>query len=269
MNIFRKEIRFNIKSLIIWCICTAALVALGMAKFANTAGTSIGASQDMVSLINSFPRSLRALFGIGNFDISTAIGFYGILYIYVLVLGAVHAIFLGAGILTKEETDKTAEFLMIKPITRKKILFCKLLAAVVNIVVLTAITYIASYYSVEMYAVNSDFQYKMLLLMTGFLIVQLVFLSIGFAVAAVCKNPRRAPAISAIILMITYFLYFLVELVGNIDFLKWFTPLEYFRAEDIINKNFICTGFVIIAFSVMIFMFVLAFFKYEKRDLKI
>ena len=44
-------------------------------------------------------------------------------------MATVHAAMLGADIISKEERDKTAEFLFVKPISRNKIIISKLLGS--------------------------------------------------------------------------------------------------------------------------------------------
>ena len=58
-------------------------------------------------------------------------------------MATIHAAMLGATIIAKEERDKTAEFLFVKPVSRSKIISFKLLVALVNIVILTIVAAIS------------------------------------------------------------------------------------------------------------------------------
>ena len=66
--------------------------------------------------------------GISNFsDLLSVLGFYAVNnVIYMMVLGSIFAIVLSSNILLKEEYNKTAEYLLTRPLTRSEIFFSKL-----------------------------------------------------------------------------------------------------------------------------------------------
>ncbi|WJV28729.1 ABC transporter permease subunit [Rossellomorea sp. AcN35-11] len=148
MNIYWREMKAHRKSFIIWCIGMIALIGSGMGKFAgfNSSG------QTMNELMEQMPKSLQAFLGVGSLDLSTATGFYGVLYIYILLLATIHAVILGATIISKEERDKTVEFLFVKPVNRNHIIGVKLMAAFTQIVILTGITWISTLLMVGHYS---------------------------------------------------------------------------------------------------------------------
>lgn len=150
MNIFVREMKANRKSLIIWCIGVILMVAAGMTKYEVVSSSG----QYMNDIISSMPKSLQVMFGIASFDLSKASGFYGVIFSYLVLMAAIHASMLGSNIISKEERDKTAEFLMVKPVSRNKVVTSKLLAAFLNIVIFNAITLISSITIVNYYAKN-------------------------------------------------------------------------------------------------------------------
>ena len=50
------------------------------------------------------PKSLQAIMGTNSLDLSSVIGYYGLLYLYLVVMAGIHASMLGANIISKEET---------------------------------------------------------------------------------------------------------------------------------------------------------------------
>src|SRR4051812_31654677 len=147
MNIFLKELKSYRKSLIFWSIGVFIMVASGMAKY--EAYSSSG--QSINDLIADLPKSLRAVMGFGVVDLSKISGYYSLLYIYLLLMATIHAVMLGASIIAKEERDKTAEFLFVKPVSRNTIIAAKLSAAFVNIVIFNLITLVSSITLIEKY----------------------------------------------------------------------------------------------------------------------
>jgi len=265
MNIFKREMKANLKSLIVWSISMAALIALGIGKFSSTES----ATAEMVALIDAFPKSLKAIFGFGNFDISKAIGFYGILYLYLVVMGAIHASMLGAGIISKEERDKTTEFLLVKPIKRSKVLTDKLLASIVNVLILNVITFSVSFKMLSMFPADDNLFSQIAVLMFGLLMIQLIFLTIGMAFAAINKNSKKAPTLSTSVILAAFFINILVQLSDNLAFMKFFTPFQYFNAEVLLNGGHIEAVYVILSFVIMAIMLILTYNRYEKRDLMV
>ena len=78
-------------------------------------------------------------------NFGTLIGFYAVECGNILGLGgAFYAALCAVGILSKEEKDKTAEFLLTHPVGRKRIITEKLIAVLIQITVLNIIIYALS-----------------------------------------------------------------------------------------------------------------------------
>ncbi|CAM5207458.1 ABC transporter OS=Lysinibacillus sphaericus OX=1421 GN=LYSIN_01899 PE=4 SV=1 [Lysinibacillus sphaericus] len=116
MNIFLKELKSHRKSLIFWSIGVFLMVASGMTKY--EAYSSSG--QSINKLMADMPKSLRAVLGFNDLDLTKASGYYGMLFLYLVLMATIHAVMLGATIIAKEERDKTSEFLFVKPVSRSK-----------------------------------------------------------------------------------------------------------------------------------------------------
>ncbi|MFZ7101740.1 MAG: ABC transporter permease subunit [Peptococcaceae bacterium] len=171
MNVFLRELKANLKSLIIWSSGVCLLVVGGMGKYAGLSASG----QSMNDLLAQMPESLKAVWGLGSFDLATVGGYYGVLFVYLAVMAAIHAAMLGAIIISKEERDKTAEFLFVKPISRSKIITAKLGAALVNILLFNLATLTSSVMMVQKYSRSEKVMRDMIILMAGMLILQLNF----------------------------------------------------------------------------------------------
>lgn len=265
MNVFMIEMKAHRKSLIIWCIAILLMVGTGMSKYEvfSTSGQSIN------DVMNKLPKVLQSIFGIGVFDLSKASGFYGILFLYLVLMTTIHAAMLGANIISKEERDKTTEFLMVKPISRDKIITAKLSAAFVNIIVLNIVTLISSIAIVGYYgqgeSVNSDIG----LLMAGMFILQLIFMFIGTALAAVSAKPKTAPSVATGILLAAYLLSMVIDIDSKLDILKYITPFKYFEAKNIISNGGLEPVFVILSIVIMAVLLSATYVFYRKRDLHV
>ncbi|MCT4593827.1 MAG: ABC transporter permease [Anaeromicrobium sp.] len=262
MNIFTREMKAHGKSLIIWCIGMVSMIGSGMGKYAgySSSGESIN---DILAI---FPKSLLSIMGISSFDLSTAMGFYGVTFLYLLLIASTHAVMLGANIIGKEERDKTAEFLLVKPVSRSEIITSKLLAAFLNIIILNLITFTGSIVVVNYFNEDGTILRNMITLMVGMLGLQIIFLSIGSFIASVSRNYKKAYSVATGVVLTTFVLYMVINMYDRLENLKYLTPFKYFEAQSIILGKGI--DFVFIIWSIVIIGLSLAgtYVFYNKRD---
>jgi ABC-2 type transport system permease protein len=240
------------------------MVASGMSKYAGMSGSG----QSMNELMADMPKSLQAIMGTGVFDLSKASGYYGVLFLYLLMMATIHAVLLGANIISKEERDKTSEFLFVKPLSRKNIITSKLSAALVNIGIFNFITSVSSILIVYKYSNGEDVLGEIGLLMVGLFLLQLLFLSIGSVIAAVLKNPKVATSLSSGILLIMFILSIAIDLNEKLEGLKYLTPFKYFEAKNLMYGGGFEIVFVLLSVSLTILLTFVTYVFFQKRDLK-
>ncbi|HZK55454.1 MAG TPA: ABC transporter permease subunit [Desulfosporosinus sp.] len=265
MNVFMREMKANRKALIIWSIGVFLMVASSMVKYAGLQASG----QSINDLLVSMPQSLKAIMGMGTFDLSTANGYYGVLFIYLAMLATIHATMLGATIISKEERDKTSEFLFLKPISRSKIITAKLLAAFVNVVIINLVMLVSSILMVQKYNHGEAFIGEITRLMLGMFILQLIFLLIGTALAAISKHPKTAPSHATGILLFTFILSMAIDMNSRIENLKYLTPFKYFDAKNVNSSVGFEPVFVILSASLIVVLLSTTYVFYRKRDLNV
>lgn len=225
-------------------------------------------TQSMNQVIESLPRIIKVILGTGSLNITTPLGYYGMLYLYLSVMLSVHAAMLGATIVSKEERDKTAEFLFSKPITRTYVMTSKLIASSIQMILLNIISFISSFLFIEPY--NNETQSlgsEVFTFTAGLLLLQFIFLSIGTSTAAINKKSKAAPSIAAGILLFCFFLSVFIDITGKLDFFRYFTPFKYVVAEEILNTGRIDTIYVILSVVIMVLMTSMTYVFYQRRDI--
>lgn len=264
MNIVLRELRANLKSLIIWCVSMAALVGAGMVKYSGVAA----AGQSANDLISQLPEAMRNILGMNNLDITSVSGYYGVFYLYFLLLGGTHAVMLGATIISKEERDKTADFLFVKPVSRSRVITGKLAAVLINLIVFNLITLMSSVIFVGIYNQGESINNQIVYLMIALFILQLIFASIGAVISGLVKSNKRAVSLATTLFLAAFLLSSAVSLYSKIDFLKYFTPFQYFPTYDVMHGSFdllfLCLSGLIIAGSVIV-----TYLTFQSRDLNI
>jgi ABC-2 type transport system permease protein len=265
MNIFIKEMKSYRKSLILWSIGLLFMVYGGMGKFAGATASG----QSMNDIIKDMPNSVKTVFGIGDFDLSKASGYYGMLFSYIAIMVTIHAVMLGANIISKEERDKTTEFLFVKPASRNSIVTSKLLAAFVNIVLINVITCVLSLSVVGYFAKGEAVEAMIVRLMLGLFVLQLIFIAIGIATAVFTRNPKTAASKSSAILLLTFLLAKAVDLNESFDALKYFTPFKYFEAKNLMTGFNISFVYVLLSILLIVLPIIATYKHFDKKDLNI
>ncbi len=264
MNIFWRELKYSRKSMIWWCVGILFMVVSGMSKY----GTMKSSGQSVNEIFAAMPKSLQAIFGLSSLDLSTSMGFYGMLFSYLVLMATIHAVMLGANIIAKEERDKTSEFLMVKPVSRTKIISSKLAASIVLLVIFNLVTYVFSVAMVMHYDSTANTS-EIGKLMAGLFLLQLLFLAIGMAIASVSKRPKLAASIATGFLLITYILSIVIELNDKLEALKYITPFKYFEAKNLIGNSGFDGVFVVLSAVIIVTGIMLTYVSYRKRDLRI
>ena len=265
MNMFLREMKAHRTGLIWWSLGMVALVSSGMAKYAayETAGQSI------VAIFETLPKAVLVVFGMQGFDLTKASGFYGVLFLYVGVMAAIHATLLGASLIATEERDRTSEFLYTKPISRTRAVTAKLLAGLVNVVIFNIATSISSFYFVDYFSKGEPVGNEITLLMVGLFFLQLIFFSLGALVAGVVRRPKAAPSIATSIMFLTFLLAYLVNMSEKLDFLKYASPFKYFDALALLTDGRLDPLYVGLSVAIIGISVFGTYYFYNGRDLTV
>ncbi|MEA4895545.1 MAG: ABC transporter permease subunit [Oscillospiraceae bacterium] len=264
MNIFLREMKANRKALIIWSVCMFLLVMSGMAKY-----TAYSSGGESAALFNDLPYSVKALLGMGSFDVTTLSGYFAMLFLYIELAAAIHAALLGAGIISKEERDKTAEFLMIKPVSRSSVITSKLLAAFINILTVNIVIAASSVAMTAAYNKGEDISGEIILFMLSMFFVQLIFLSLGAATAAFTKNSKLSGSITMGMLLIAFIISKITDLTDRLNVLNVLSPFKYFSYADLVGGKGLNIAVVVLSLLLTAAFAASAYFFYPKRDLSI
>lgn len=264
MNLIKREMKSNLKSLIIWCIAMAFLIYAGMVKYSSFAKTGDAVNQFM----DSIPAGMKSVLGLGDgADLTSVAVFYCIFFTYFLLLAAVHSSMLGATLLSKEERDRTADFLYTKPVRRSHVISCKLIAAVINILIFDTVTYVISVASVEQYNTSGSLAFPILLIMVVLFILQLLFLGLGFLFSMVTKTSKKAASFATFFLLGTYVLKIIIDLNDKIKFLDFLSPFRYFDANTIMFDKQIDLPYALLTIAIALVSTIGTYALFQKRDL--
>lgn len=134
------EIKAYRKSTFVWTLSLIAIVVLFMSMFPAISRDII----EFQKLLEGFPEPVRKALGLEVENFGTILGFYSYMFVYITLCGAIQAMHIGTSIVSKEVRDKTADFLLTKPVSRTKILTAKLLAALTTIVMTNIVFFLSA-----------------------------------------------------------------------------------------------------------------------------
>lgn len=266
MNLYLREFKRNSKSLIIWSIILMGLVILLMSIYPSMAKNSDKISQ----LLDAYPKELLSAFDMDKLDFSDVFGYYSMEgYLFVTLFGSIYTILLASGILSKEQGDKTIEFLLSKPITRKEIVTSKLLTFLTNIVILNLLLTLSLLFSVTVFN-SKEYSMKILIYLSlAPLLLHLTFGTIGFFISLFMKKSRQILSVSLGLVLTMYFLSIIAKISDKLEFLKHFTPFEYINAGDIIANKSLNSGYMLILLIVNLLAVTLSYLVYNKKDITV
>jgi ABC-2 type transport system permease protein len=266
MNIYARELKAHYKSFLIWAASMVFLIAAGMMKYAAFAKTGASINE----LFKSLPVELMKAMGIDpGMDLSSVSVFYSIFFLYFLLLMTVHSCLLGASIIAKEERDKTADFLLVKPIRRSRVITAKIMAALTQVVLYNLVTFAASVAFVEQANTTGHALTGPIFAVTSMLlIIQVLFLGIGLLLGAWARSAARASGIATAIILGTFLLKVLIELENDLDFLEFLTPFSYFKSAEIMFDHTIRVGYIVLSLAVTAVTVAGTYFFFGRRDLR-
>ena len=265
MNVYLRETRAGLKPVLFWCLGILLFIAASMQKY-----SAFSMDPASLNILNQLPQPLQDMFGVGYLDFTKISGFYGMVYPFLTLMAAVHASMLGAVIISREERDGVSEFLYAKPASRLRILTAKCLSALTSTLVFNLAVWAASVAMLGVFGGGEDMGAALARLMAGLFLIQMVFLSLGVASAAVMARPKAAAGIATGAMMSAYLLSIAIDVGGRLGALKALTPFEYFEARRIVGKGEgLAPGSVALSLALTALLTGVAYARFGRRDLKL
>ena len=260
MTLVKHELKQGKISFLIWTISIGFLMAICIFLFPEMKG-QMESVNDVFASMGSFTEA----FGMDRLNFGTLTGFYAVECGNVLGLGgAFFASLCAVGILSKEEKDKTAEFLLTHPVSRKRIITEKLIAVLIQITVMNIIIYALAIGS--MAAVGEAIPWKEISLMhIAYYLLQLELACICFGISAYIR--KGSAGIGLGIATIMYFLNLIANIADVAEFLKYITPFGYCEGADIVSNGSLDITLVCIGIALAIGGIIIAYLKYTKKDI--
>lgn len=267
-NVYAWELKQRRNAIIWWCVGSILMSIVIIALYPSIRDQA--AQLDKV--INSLPPGLRGLKAgttSGTVNVGDPLEFLNsqLLYATLPIIWIILAITRGTAILGKEESSRTLELLLSRPLSRSRLLTAKAAALASELLVVGAVTFAASAIACPLF----DIHVSLLRLGVAFLLTAVFSLSFGwiaFALQAASSLSRRIAV--AVAVAISFGGYILASLSTLTDWLKnpaKLAPFHYFTPLEILRGN-MPKGLLVYLIGVAVIGAVIAYIGFRRRDIE-
>lgn len=259
MILYKHEMKMNRKSLLIWTL-SVGLICFGCILLYTSLEDSIQGIAESFSDMGA----MSAALGMDKMSLATLKGYYATEITMMHSLGgAMFAAILGTGLLSKEESGHTAEFLCVLPIERKHIVWGKYLALVSNIIVLNVTCAGLYLFGFVMMGEPVDGK-EMVLYHLAAALMQLEVGTVCFFLSACVKKSIMGAGLGLTLLLFAADM--MCRIVPAIEELKYITPFYYANAADIFTDGKINGVMAATGVGIIVIFYAAARWVYCRKD---
>lgn len=259
VTIINREIKNNLKSLLIWSLALFLTIFL-MAILFNSMGSAMSKS------LSSMPKSMLSAFGMDGITIGSLESTYSEGYIIVILLGSIYAAYQGASILVKEEDEGSIEYLMCKPFSRNEIYFSKFIALILMIIILNIFVASATIGGALIFGDNNYSKKAIILMAFAPSLLHVTLGSLSFGLAAFIRKNRQAVSLSIGTVSIFYMISIIQGLSDKLKFLKRISLFDYVSTNVVAGNKHIDPVNIIIFSAIIIISIIIGALYYNKKD---
>jgi ABC-2 type transport system permease protein len=262
-NIYQHEFRTRLKSVLIWSLAMTILIAFFFSFFSVFADQAATLNEFM----SRYPQELRAAFGMDKMDLATVLGYYSFIFLFVQLCLAIQASNYGFGLVSIEESELTADFLLSKPVSRTQVLTSKLLAALTSLTITNLVVWVSSFTAFTLFRGDHEYEPRILLLLLfSIVIFQLFFLSVGVVISLLVKRVRSVTPYALGLGFGAYALSAFSGVFGDVT-LELLTPFKHLDAASIVNEGVYNTPLVLLNITVTLVALAASYWLYTRRDI--
>lgn len=269
-NIYFKELKHHRTSFIAWCLSIMALILLDMALYPILMKDDF-LKQLSVIFENPFLKGLMSAFGATLDGFVNVLGFYTARNtMFILLLGSFFSILIAGKILSQEEHEKTAEFLLTKPVTRSEVVWSKLAAYFSLLLTLNIVILITGFISIEIFKGDSEYRLAAFLIHTFYcFLLMLTVGAMGLFLSLWIKRGRPTTNISIGIIIGGYFIDAASKVTPKLDIIGYLSPFKYVDSSVLSPDYGLMWWRILYFLAISLLLFTLTFIIYKKKDILI
>jgi ABC-2 type transport system permease protein len=251
------------RSLVVWCIALAGLIAMYVAVYPSVKGTGSSFSK----LIDEMPAAYKALFTTGGgIDFSTPAGYLNVELFSFMgpIVVLIYAIGAGAAAIAGEEDRHTLDLLLVNAVGRRRLVIEKMLAVTAGVAVLVTALWIAlltegRIAAMDVPIVNS----AAALVHLGLLATE--FGALALLVGAYTGRLGASRAVPGVVAVLAYVINALAPLVGWLEPVRRFSPFFQYSGHDPLRSGASIPAILVTALSTVVLVAAAAA-AFQRRD---
>ena len=260
MTLLLHELRSNKLALLIWSGAISFMLGICVLIYPE-----MSAQMNEISQMFSEMGSFSAAFGMDQLNFGEFMGYFGIECGNTLGLGgALFAAIAGASALAKEEKEHTAEFLLTHPISRARVVTEKLLALLMQVLLLNIVACSLTCICILAVGVEADWN-TVALVFLAHLLLGLEIASVTFCFSAFLRRGELGIGLGFV--FAAYFLNILANLTDELKFLKFITPFGYTDGAYIISNQALDLKYVAVGMAIAATGIAAAYWRYQRKDI--
>ncbi|MPZ72234.1 MAG: ABC transporter permease subunit [Nitriliruptorales bacterium] len=249
------------RSLAMWGLALAAVSAMYIGFY-----PAMGETSDIDAFVRNMPEGLVEAMGYD--EMATPAGYlrstvYGLLAPALLLVFAIGA---GARLIAGQEEDGTLELELTSPVARTRLVFGRILALWVDVVILVAVVALATLALVTALDMELGAD-KILAAATGLLLLVLGFGTIALAVGAATGRRAYGLAVAAGLAVVAFMFDAIGPAIG-VDWMTTVSPFSWYIEPNPLAEGVDPGGFALLA-AVPVVAAVLGLLTFDRRDLMV
>ncbi len=262
MNMFKHEIKTNIRSTITWIIVLIVVGCIFLTVFPAYAENK----KAVEDVFQKMPKELLSAMGMDIDRMFSITGFYAYIFFYVSLCGAIQAMNLGLSIFSKETREHVTDFLLTKPTTRIKIINSKLFASL-SFIIVTNIIYLPSSLVAASILDEGNYDKKAFALISlSLLILQLIYLSLGMIIGVSVNKIKSIIPTSLGIVFATFGIRMIAAAIND-EKLSYLSPFSYFDYAYIQTNLKYDGKFMVISIAIICICIIGSYIVYKLKDI--
>jgi ABC-2 type transport system permease protein len=269
-NIYFEELKRYRNSFIAWSVSISLLILM------ETSFYRFFMKGDILKLMKGFlenpiMKNMIRAFGTNVDMLTNVLGYYATRNaIYIILLGTFFSIMLAGKTLAQEEREKTAEFLLTKPVTRFEIVWSKLAVFLTYLLLLNVIMLSIGFIGLEVFKGESDYRQMAFLIYSFYsFLLMLTFGAIGLFLSLLIKRGRSITNILIGVVFGGFFINVLSKVTASTDKFGYLSPFK-FVDTGVLRPDYSLEWWRVLYFlGLSLVLITLTFVIYKKKDILI
>jgi len=265
-NLLFKDLQRNFRSFLSGSVAVLFFIGITVGIY-----SSMKESMTMITdLYATLPKAIMEALHFNEDQWNTMLGFYATYFVYyVPLIGGIFAYYLGGRLLASEEQNKTAEFLLSRPLSRGSIVATKLMVYTIYITAFNVLVYVMGLVSCG-FASDWDYSILNLTILHMYGLMFCLFTGyLGFFISVLMKKARPSLMIGIGIVMGSYVFDMVIRITDKVQFLSYLTPFKYLNIDTISPDYGLDLWRILVLLGASAILVTLSLLRYRRKDILI